>query len=216
MKNHEKVLFRNYFEINPEYSKYYILYLLKLDQVIEAADFYTQYASQIEKDESVVRFLVWKIGELPELIRSKVEENYPQLYTRYKEIHNNLNSEQSQAMLEEFGGVSRRKSLKLQQQAEWSSERLLDTTTDRLYDSSGKKGKVSFSVQGIREFLEKKGENEERLGLVFSKPERRNNVYEEEVKSSDQMELERLSKKKEQTSKIYKGFFFLCLFRNRK
>ena len=201
-------MFKSYFETNPEYSKYYILYLLKLDQVIEAADFYTQYASQIEKDESVVRFLVWKIEGLPELIRSKVEENYPQLYTRYKDLRNSLNSQQSQAMLEEFGSIQPRKSLRgnlRSQQEEWSSERLLDLTTERLYDSSGKKGKVDFSVQGIRELLEKKDQNEERLGLVFTKPERRVNVYEEH-KSSD-MELEKLSKKKEQSKKFNKRFF---------
>ena len=169
MKNHERVLFRNYFQTNPEHAKYYILYLLKLDQVIEAAEFYKDYSVNIANSDSIYRFLLWKISQLSEIIRSRIQENYPQLYQEAKEYSS---SNGSQPMLEEFGGKSVIRSTT--RGAPNSPRQLLESAVDRLYLSSEKKGRVDFSVQQVQTEIAHKEGNKERLGLVSVEDTKKN------------------------------------------
>ena len=177
LKNHERVLLRNYFETNPEHAKYYILYLLKLDQVIEAVEFYKDYSENIPSTDSIYRFLLWRISQLSEIIRSRIQENYPQLYQEAREYSSSNASQPEKTMLEEFGGKSVIRSTMTRggNNTNSSPQQLLESAVDRLYLSSEKKGRVDFSVQQVQAEISHKEGNKERLGLV-SVEDRRKNV----------------------------------------
>ena len=152
---------RNYFEQrNIEQAKYYILYLLKFNQVIEAIEFYSRNLTKVKIDDGTLRFLVWRISDLPEILREKVKDNHPVLYATYQRHINDPSARRDQAMNIEENAAERR--------VELASKDMLKTTADKMYVSTSTRAKPVFSIEEVRQAVANKQSNEERLGLSFT------------------------------------------------
>ena len=175
---------------------------MKLDQVIEAVEFYKDYSENIPSTDSIYRFLLWRISQLSEIIRSRIQENYPQLYQEAREYSSSNNGSQPEkTMLEEFGGKSVIRSTMTTRGGDKTSspQQLLESAVDRLYLSSEKKGRVDFSVQQVQTEISHKEGNKERLGLVSVEDRRK--VIKKQAEEGQGMEEEEGGNQLRTTSK---------------
>ena len=157
----------DYFRDHSQNAKYYILYLLKLNQTTEAVDYFIQNFENPHIDKNTRRFLVWKVGELPELIRTGIFETHPQLQSISKDSRND------QEMSEEITTTNVIGTALRNQGTSRNSDRLLKFAANRMSFSSAKKDKSTIAVNEIRGAVIDKEENEKRLGLFFGSQDKR-------------------------------------------
>jgi hypothetical protein len=146
MKEHEKFLLRSYFEENSEYYKYYLLYLLKENQVIEAVEFANKNPAVLKTDKTILKFLAAKVNELPDIIRETVKEKNPILREAPSTRDSMVEEKELQAMMKE------------------ESRRI---RAEKLYEYTSNRDLKDFPVDKLKEELKHQGENQERLGLLL-------------------------------------------------
>ncbi len=146
MKEHEKFLLRTFFEEKPEYYRYYLLYLLKENQVIEAVEFANKYPGVLKTDKTILKFILWRVNDLPDLIRETIKEKNPILRE---------SSASRDSIVEER---------ELQQAMKDESKRV---RADKLYEYTSKRDLRDFPVDKLKEELKNQGEIQERLGLLL-------------------------------------------------